>query len=68
MISDGYTMEEIEQSDISSREIQEFKEMLDNNNWTVENAKAIHQYTDGSNMILEIKRGQDKATFKQGIE
>lgn len=68
MISDGYTMEEIEQSDIPSREIQEFKEMLDNNNWTIENAKAIHQYTDGSNMILGIKRGQDKATFKQGIE
>lgn len=68
MISDGYTMEKIEQGDISSREIQEFKEMLDNNNWTIENAKAIHQYTDGSNMILKIKRGQDKATFKQGIE
>lgn len=68
MLSDGFTMEEIEQSDISAREIQEFKEMLDSNNWTVENAKAIHQYTDGSNMILGIKRGQDKATFKQGIE
>lgn len=67
MLSDGYTMKEIEQSGVSAREIQEFNEMLDSNNWTVENAKAIHQYTDGSNMILGIKRGQDRAIFKQGI-
>ena len=66
-LSNGYKMEELPKLNVNEKEIQEFNSMLEKNNITVENAKAIHQYTDGSNMILGIKRGEDRTKIQEGI-
>ena len=44
-LSDGYTMEELQGQGISTDKIQQFKDMLDTRNLTVDNAKAIYQYS-----------------------
>lgn len=66
-LSDGYTMNELELQGISTQKIQAFNEMLKEKNLTVENAKAIYQYSIGSNMILGVKRGTTKETIQEQI-
>lgn len=56
-LADGYTMEELPQIGVSQSEIQSFMDTIDSYNISVENAKAINQYSNGSNMILAVKRG-----------
>lgn len=56
-LADGYTIDELPQIGIKQNEIQNFLEMLDKCNLSVENAKAINQYSNGSNMILSVKKG-----------
>lgn len=55
-LSDGYTMGELQQMGVTDKEIQSFMETLDSYNISVDNAKAINQYSNGSNMILSIKK------------
>ena len=66
-LSDGYTMEELQTQGISTQKIQAFNEMLQSKNLTVDNAKAIYQYSVGSNMILGVKRGTSKETIQSQI-
>ena len=66
-LSDGYTMEELQSQGVSTQKIQEFNEMLQSKNLTVDNAKAIYQYSIGSNMILGVKRGTSKETIQDQI-
>lgn len=67
-LADGYSIEELQQHGVSSREIEEFMQTLEKCNLTVENAKAINQYSNGSNMILAMKRGTaDKSEIQNGI-
>ena len=66
-LSDGYTMEELQGQGIPVDKIQQFEKMLDKRNLTVNNAKAIYQYSIGSNMILGIKRGKSKETIRKQI-
>ncbi len=66
-LSDGYTIDELQAQGISSRKIEAFKQMLVEKNATVDNAKAIYQYSVGSNMILGVKRGTSKETIKEQI-
>lgn len=67
-LADGYSIEELQQHEVSSREIEEFMQTLEKYNLTVENAKAINQYSNGSNMILAIKRGTaEKSEIQNGI-
>ncbi len=67
-LADGYSIEELQQHGVSSREIKDFMQTLAKCNLTVENAKAINQYSNGSNMILSIKRGTaDKSAIQNGI-
>lgn len=66
-LSDGYTMEELQSQGISSEQLQAFNDMLGDRNLTVDNAKAIYQYSIGSNMILGVKRGTTKETIQQQI-
>lgn len=66
-LSDGYTMEELQSQGVSTQKIQAFNEMLQSKNLTVDNAKAIYQYSIGSNMILGVKRGTSKETIQSQI-
>lgn len=66
-LSDGYTMDELQSEGISIKKIQEFQDMLQERNLTVDGAKAIYQYSVGSNMILGVKRGLTKDTIKDQI-
>lgn len=67
-LSDGYTIDELESKGVKSIDIEKFKTMLNACNLTIENAKAINQYSNGSNMILSVKRGSASRTdIKQGI-
>lgn len=56
-LADGYTIDELPQIGIKQSEIEGFLGMLDKCNLSVENAKAINQYSNDSNMILSIKKG-----------
>lgn len=56
-LADGYTMEELPQIGVNQSEIQGFMDTINSYNISVENAKAINQYSNGSNMILSVKRG-----------
>lgn len=68
-LADGYSIEELQQCGVSQKEIEEFMQTLEKCNLTVENAKAINQYSNGSNMILSIKRGTaDKSEIQNGIK
>ena len=66
-LSDGYTMDELQTEGISTRKIQEFQDMLQARNLTVDGAKSIYQYSVDSNMILGVKRGVTKDTIKDQI-
>ena len=66
-LSDGYTMEELQAQGISPQKIEAFNQMLSEKNITVDNAKAIYQYSVGSNMILGVKRGTSKETIQEQI-
>ena len=66
-LSDGYTMDELQTEGISTQKIQEFQEMLQERNLTVDGAKSIYQYSVGSNMILGVKRGVTKDAIKDQI-
>lgn len=66
-LSDGYTMDELQTEGISVQKIQEFQDMLQERNLTVDGAKSIYQYSVGSNMILGVKRGVTKDTIKEQI-
>lgn len=68
-LADGYSIDELQQQGINFREISEFMQELDRCNLTVDNAKAINQYSNGSNMILSMKRGSaDKEQIQSGIK
>lgn len=64
-LADGYTMEELPQIGVSQSEIQGFMDTIKSYNISVENAKAINQYSNGSNMILSVKRGTTTRTELQ---
>ena len=49
-------MDELQTEGISTQKIQEFQEMLQERNLTVDGAKSIYQYSVGSNMILGVKK------------
>ena len=66
-LSDGYTIEELPQQGISEQKIKAFSDMISQKNLTVDNAKAIYQYSIGSNMILGVKRGTSKETIQEQI-
>ena len=44
-LSDGYTMDELQVQGISPQKIDAFNQMLSEKNITVDNAKAIYQYS-----------------------
>lgn len=68
-LADGYSIDELQQQGVSPREIDSFIQELEKNNLSVENAKAINQYSNGSNMILSMKRGSaDKSQIQSGIK
>lgn len=68
-LADGYSIDELQQQGINLREISEFMQELDKCNLTVDNAKAINQYSNGSNMILSMKRGSaDEEQIQSGIK
>lgn len=67
VLSDGYTMDELPGQGVTPSKIQEFEKMLEERNLTVENAKAIYQYSVGSNMILGVKRGTSVDTIQEQI-
>lgn len=64
-LADGYTMEELPQIGVTQSEIQGFMDTINSYNISVENAKAINQYSNGSNMILSVKRGTTTRTELQ---
>ena len=66
-LADGYTFDELETEGISPEKIEAFEQMLEEKNLSVDNAKAIYQYSVGSNMILGVKRGTSKETIKEQI-
>lgn len=67
-LADGYSIDELQKNGLNSKEIEEFMQKLEKYNLTVENAKAINQYSNGSNMILSMKRGTaDKSVIQNGI-
>lgn len=67
-LSDGYKLDELESKGIKSQDIEKFRTMLNDYNLTVENAKALNEYSNDSNMILSIKRDSaSRNDIKQGI-
>ncbi len=66
-LSDGYTVDELQGQEISTSKIQDFSRMLSEKNLTIDNAKAIYQYSVGSNMILGVKRGTSVDTIQEQI-
>ncbi len=67
-LADGYSIEDLLKLGVREENIQMFLDYLRSNNLTVENAKAINQYSNGSNMILSLKRGMaSKEDMKNGI-
>ena len=60
-------MDELQAQGISAQKIDAFNQMLSEKHITVDNAKAIYQYSVGSNMILGVKRGTSKETIQEQI-
>lgn len=68
-LADGYTIDELIQQGTNPKEIDGFLQELKKNNLSIENAKAINQYSNGSNMILFMKRGwADRNQIQNGIK
>jgi len=66
-LSDGYSFDELPQRGISQEQLTSFKNKLDSMNLSIENAQAINQYSNGSNMILSAKRGIPREQIRDGI-
>lgn len=66
-LRNDYTLEELEERGVKNTEIEKFKEKLFKLGLSVEEAKAINQYSNGSNMILGIKKGISKGEINNGI-
>lgn len=56
-LADGYLIENLKSEDVKEEEIQIFLKDLENNNLTIDNVKAINQYSNRSDIILGIKKG-----------
>lgn len=68
-LADGYTIDELIQQGTNPKEIDGLMQELKKNNLSIENAKAINQYSNGSNMILSMKRGwADRNQIQNGIK
>lgn len=68
-LADGYTIDELIQQGTNPKEIDGLMQELKKNNLSIENAKAINQYSNGSNMILSMKRGwADRSQIQNGIK
>ncbi len=68
-LADGYTLEQLLERGVSSKKIEIFMEDLKFNNLSVENVKAINQYSNESSMILSIKKSlEDKSEIRKGID
>lgn len=68
-LSEDYTLEEMSTSlGISQEKIDSFRDVLQDNNLTVDNVKIFNRYSSGSNMILSAKRGVSRETISQGID
>ena len=67
-LADGYSIDELQQKGINPKEINDFMQELERCNLTVDNAKAINQYSNDSNMILSMKRGlEDRGQIQNEI-
>lgn len=66
-LADGYTLDEIGQRGTSIEKIESFKNVLSENDLTIENVKALNKYSSGSNMILGAKRGVPRESIMQNI-
>ena len=68
-LADGYTIDELIKQGTNPKEIDGLMQELKKNNLSIENAKAINQYSNGSNMILAMKRGwTDRSKIQNGIK
>ena len=68
-LADGYTIDELIQQGTNPKEIDGLMQELKKNNLSIENAKAINQYSNGSNMILSMKRSwTDRSQIQNGIK
>lgn len=68
-LADGYSIDELQQKGIKPKEINDFMQELEKCNLTIDNAKAINQYSNDSNMILSMKRGlADRGQLQNKIE
>lgn len=68
-LADGYTIEEVQNMGVKQSEIQNFMKELDKYDLSIENAKAINQYSSDSNMILSMKRGlADKSKIQNEVK
>lgn len=69
VLADGYYIDELQQQGINPRETSEFMQELDKYNLTIDNAKALNQYSNDSNMILLMKKGAtNKNQIQNGIK
>lgn len=67
-LSDGYTLDEMSKElGINQEKISLFKNLLEQNNLSVDIVKAFNKYTIGSNMILAAKRGIERKDILQSI-
>ncbi len=67
-LADGYTLEEMPQElGISVDKVNAFKTIIDQNQLSIEEVKALNKYTIGSNMILGVKRGVPKEQVFESI-
>lgn len=67
-LSDGYTFDEMPRElGINHEKISSFKDLLAQNNLSVDSVKAFNKYTVGSNMILGAKRGVPREDILQSI-
>lgn len=67
-LSDGYTFDEMPRElGISQEKISSFKDLLTQNNLSVDSVKAFNKYTVGSNMLLGAKRGVPREDILKSI-
>lgn len=68
ILNDDYSINDLENLGIRKSEVSEFLDFLNEKKITVENAKALNLYSNGSNMILGIKKGVvEKETILENI-
>lgn len=67
-LSEGYTLEDLQEAGVGKREIDKFLESLKNTGYSVQEAVALNMYTDGSDMYLGLKRGVDPNTISKNIK